>query len=210
LRILDNPPNQKDSPANMISQTTSIIPQHHEKSTVPDEVKDHAFVSNYNESDYSDFLYLAPPEFLPLEQTPTDKVAALNIKKAKIRPAETVNTGTTPPPVTPATGVEKEYIRATFPPSRQRTPLPEEAQASAERQERRPSFVEVTPVKVHHEHDKNQDAHKERRHSHSSHDSEPLSWWPENETIAQHEWVDEGDEEEDVIEEEIWSDAFYE
>jgi len=37
-----------------------------------------------------------------------------------------------------------------------------------------------------------------------------LSWWPESETIAQHEWVEQGEEEEDVIEEEVWSDAFYE
>jgi len=194
----------------MISQTTSTITQHQEKKQVPDEVKDHAFVSEYNESDYSDFLFLAPPEFLPLEQASPGKVAALNIKKAKIRPAETLNTGTTPPPVTPAGGVEKDYFRATFPPSRQRTPLPEEAQAAAERQERRPSFVEVTPVKVSHEHDKSKDAHREKRHSHSSHESEPLSWWPEPESSAQHEWTEEGAEEEDVIEEEVWSDAFYE
>ncbi|KAJ9607814.1 hypothetical protein H2200_007893 [Cladophialophora chaetospira] len=195
----------------MISQTTSTITQHQEKEQAPDEVNDHAFVSEYNESDYSDFLYLAPPEFLPIEQASTGKVATLDIRKANIRPTEPANTGTTPTPVTPAGGVEKEYFKATFPPSRQRTPLPEEVQTAAERQERRPSFVEVTPVKVSHENDKNKDTHREKRHSHSSHESEPLSWWPEPESTAQHEWIEQGaDEEEDVIEEEVWSDAFYE
>jgi hypothetical protein len=192
---------------------TSLKAQRQENASLPEEVKDRAFVSDYNETDYSDFLYLAPPlmaEFLPLSPTATDQAAAQGAKKAKVRPAETFNTGTTPPPVTPAEGFKKEYFQATYPPSRARTPLSSEAQAAAERRERRPSFVEVTPVKVHHEHDKHGAAHREKRHSDSSHESEPMNWWPESEAIAQHEWVDEGAEEEDVIEEEVWSDAFYE
>ncbi|KIW67289.1 hypothetical protein PV04_06554 [Phialophora macrospora] len=192
----------------------ATMPQRQEKTPLADEVKDRAFVSDYNESDYSDFLFLAPPltaEFLPLAPKATDQADALGVKKAKIRPAETFNTGTTPPPVTPAEGFKKEYFQATFPPSGSRTPIPTEEQVAADRRERRPSFVEVTPVKVHHEHDKHGAAmHREKRHSHSSHSSEPMNWWPETESIAQHEWVDEGAEEEDVIEEEVWSDAFYE
>jgi len=194
----------------------TTIPQHQEKLSVPAEVSNDAYVPNYNESDYSDFLFLAPPlsaEFLPLEPKPSDKAAALSIKKAKTRPAETLNTGTTPPPVTPANGEsfeETEYFESTFPSSGKKTSTSEEVSTAAERRERIPSFVEVTPVKVHHEHVKHEGAHREKRHSHSSHDPKPMNWWPEPEKVAQHEWVEEGEEEEDVIEEDVWSDAFYE
>ncbi|OCT51716.1 hypothetical protein CLCR_09080 [Cladophialophora carrionii] len=203
----------------MLSQPVPVTtPHQQEKTAAAEEVKDRAYVSDYNETDYSDFLYLAPPltaEFLPLAPNTADQAAALGVgvKKAKVRPAETFNTGTTPPPSTPADGCEKEYFSATYPPSGARTPKPEAAQAvaAAERRERRPSFVQVTPVKVHHDHDTHKDAHRQKRHSHSSsHSSEPMNWWPEDESVAQHEWVDEGLEEEDVIEEEVWSDAFYE
>jgi len=203
----------------MLSQTVSTtIPHNQEKLSVPAEVSNDAYVPNYNESDYSDFLYLAPPlssQFLPLEPNPSDKAAALSTKKAKTRPAETINTGTTPPPVTPADGEsfeEKEYFESTFPSVGKKTSTPEEVSTStaADRRERRPSFIEVTPVKVHHEHEKHQDAHTEKRHSHSSHDPKPMDWWPEPEKVAQHEWVEEGEEEEDIIEEDVWSDAFYE
>jgi hypothetical protein len=200
-------------PLSLTSSLQTIVPQHQANLPIPEEVKDRAYVSTYNENDYSDFLYLAPPltaGFLPLEAKVTETAAALSTKKASIRPTETRNTGTTPPPVSPAQGFEKEYFQATFPPSGQRTPIPEEGQAAAERRERRPSFVEVTPVKVHHGHDTQKDAHKQKRHSHSSHSSEPMNWWPDNEASAQHEWVERGAEEGDVIEEEVWSDAFYE
>ncbi|OAL21270.1 hypothetical protein AYO22_08233 [Fonsecaea multimorphosa] len=162
-----------------------------------------------NETDYSDFLYLAPPlstEFLPLQPTTTDKAAVRPmVKKSKVRPSETFNTGTTPPPTTPAK--EKPYAEATFPPV---LPADEMAAKAAERRERRPSFVEVTPVKVQHEHEKHNDAHghhAQRRRS--SHESGPMGWWPEDDAKAQHEWVEQN-EEEDVIEEDVWSDAFYE
>lgn len=194
---------------------------------MPAEVENDAYVPNYNDTDYSDFLFLAPPmsaEFLPLESQSTDKAAALGVKKATMRPAETRNTGTTPPPVTPAdleTGYEEEeYFRATFPAVSEKKVSQTHAggvPTLAERQaQRRPSFVEVTPVKVHHDpHDKTaaaaKEAQKHKRHSHSSHSSEPMNWWPENETTAQHVWTGEGgDEEGDVVEEEVWSDAFYE
>lgn len=193
----------------------------------PIEVENNAYVADYNETDYSDFLFLAPPlsaEFLPLEPKSTDTAAALGVKKATMRPAETRNTGTTPPPVTPAvlgTGYEEEeYFKATFPAVSEKNVSQTHVSVAptlAERQEqRRPSFVEVTPVKVHHEpHDKTaaaaKEAQKQKRHSHSSHSSEPMNWWPENEATAQHVWVEEGgDEEGDVVEEEVWSDAFYE
>ena len=169
-------------------------------------------MSEYNESDYSDFLYLASPKFLPLDSKPKDKRAASDIKMTRVRLTETCNTCTTPPPVAHAGGlrVEKEYSRATFPPSRQKTPAPGEESKTAERHERRPSFVEVTLVKVHHEYDNTKAAHGEKRHSHSSHNSEPMNWWPEDETKAQHDWTDEEAEEKDINEEEVWSDAFYE
>ncbi|EXJ58723.1 hypothetical protein A1O7_06152 [Cladophialophora yegresii CBS 114405] len=195
----------------------SPISAQQEKAAAAEVVKDHAFVSDYNETDYSDFLYLAPPltaEFLPLApKAAADRAAAPSVKNVKTRPAETFNTGTTPPPVAPAEGLkfQKEYFSATYPPSGARSPIPEASEEA--KRERRPSFVEVTPVKVHHEHEAHKDAHRrEKRHSHSSHSSESMNWWPENESLAQHEWVDrdEGAEEEDVIEEEVWSDAFYE
>ncbi|EXJ68143.1 uncharacterized protein A1O5_08758 [Cladophialophora psammophila CBS 110553] len=196
----------------MSHTASSTVTEHRETAPVPAEVNNTAYVPNYNETDYSDFLYLAPSlssEFLPLE--PTDnKAARTMVKKSKVRPAETFNTGTTPPPATPAD--EKSYAKATFPLSGGQSPAADEMAKAAERRERRPSFVEVTPVKVHHEHDKHhKDAHghhhPQRRRS--SHESGPMSWWPENETLAQHEWVEQN-EEEDVIEDDVWSDAFYE
>ncbi|KAH0844835.1 hypothetical protein FOPE_09913 [Fonsecaea pedrosoi] len=195
----------------MMSHTASNLPtEQTEKAPTSANVgTTTGYVPNYNEADYSDFLYLAPSlstEFLPLEPV-TDKAARPMVKKAKVRPSETFNTGTTPPPSTPA--LEKPYAKATFPPVMDQSATSAEAMTkAAERCERRPSFVEVSPVKVHHEHEKHPhhpDVHRRR----SSQESEPMSWWPENETIAQHEWVEQN-EEEDVIEEDIWADEFYE
>ncbi|KIW32073.1 uncharacterized protein PV07_03647 [Cladophialophora immunda] len=198
----------------MMSHTApTSTTEHQAKTSASVEVNNTGYVPNYNDTDYSDFLYLAPPlstEFLPLEPA-ADKAARPMIKKSKVRPSETFNTGTTPPPTTP---MEKPYAKATFPATMSRSSTSDDDMAkAAERRERRPSFVEVTPVKVHHEHEKHQDAHGHHHHDahrrRSSHESEPMGWWPEDDTKAQHEWVEQN-EEEDVIEEDVWSDAFYE
>jgi len=194
----------------MLSQTTSITtPQQREQLSRSDETNHDAYVPIYNESDYSDFLYLAPPlstEFLPLEPKAGEQSSALNFEKAKTRPVETPNTGTTPPPVTPTGGnsfQQKEYFRATFPAVCEESPSAEEERTGADRRENS-SFVGVTPLKV--DHNKLKDV----RNSHSSHVTEPMGWWSEKATRAKHEWVDQGEEEEDGIEGDMWRDRFYE
>lgn len=171
----------------------------------------------YNDGDYSDYLYTKPAfasGFLPLEplEEPTAKPSnPMAIHKSKIRPAETCNTGTTPPPTT---SVKKDVVpKSTMMSESQAAVESPAATRAAERRERRPSFIQVTPVDVHHEHQHEHAKQEKRRHSSASH--LPMSWWPEDEGREQHQWVENGetllaDEEEEVLEEEIWEDAFYE
>ncbi|KEF59239.1 uncharacterized protein A1O9_04083 [Exophiala aquamarina CBS 119918] len=73
--------------------------------------------------------------------------------------------------------------------------------------ERRPSFIEYPTPSEHKGHSQGQ----HRRHSSENHPT--MSWWPENEMIAQHVWVEKdqpsADEEEDMLEDCLWTDAFY-
>lgn len=165
-------------------------------------VRDAAFVSVYNEDDCTELLYTTPAfasGFLPLEDIEDLKPTRPITLKSKRQPSETCNTGTTPP-------VEKKTAMKAAMKVNQNT---EAAAKAAERRERRPSFIAVTPVDAHHEHHK--DGHRARRHSSESH--LPMSWWPESETVASHEWVERNDvaadEEEDILEEEIWAETFY-
>lgn len=179
--------------------------------------KDNSFVSVYNEADFSDYLYTAPAfeaGFLPLEPTDEQKPAQPIVIKSHIRPAETSNTGTTPPPRAVLGRAQTETATLVKPATK--TAQPESAASKpTERQERRPSFLGVTPVDVHHEHhehhehkDEDKAHHEHRRHSSESH--QPMSWWPEDEQKARHVWVEEedlsADEEEDFCEDEAWID----
>lgn len=82
-----------------------------------------------------------------------------------------------------------------------------EPKTSAKVVERRPSFIEVSTPSEH----KEQQNGPHRRHSSGSHVA--MSWWPEDEMTAQHVWVEKdhtsADEEEDMLEDCLWTDAFY-
>ncbi|RJE16364.1 hypothetical protein PHISCL_11299, partial [Aspergillus sclerotialis] len=70
----------------MMSHTApTSTTEHQAKTSASVEVNNTGYVPNYNDTDYSDFLYLAPPlstEFLPLEPA-ADKAARPMIKKSK-------------------------------------------------------------------------------------------------------------------------------
>jgi len=220
----------------MMSQTAPAIETHPEADQVGTE-KDEAFVSFYNEADLSQYLYTTPAfasGFLPLEPldekpttSTTTTIQPVAIKPTR-RPTETFNTGTTPPQVhasvagTNSTAkVMPTPLKSSIKAASNSASSPDHTAATqaptAKVVERRPSFVEVTFPQVHgHGHGHEHHGHQSRRHSSESH--LPLSWWPEPEEKAQHEWVeadqekpdedkpdqDSADEEEDAIEE-----AFY-
>ncbi|KIX02594.1 uncharacterized protein Z518_08535 [Rhinocladiella mackenziei CBS 650.93] len=198
----------------MMSQTAPVNETHQSPGEISSGVRDNAFVSVYNDGDISEYLYITPAfasGFLPLEPQDDKQAHPIHIHQSKVRPAETFNTGTTPPP---AATVEKKAPEQQNPPKPAMKNTPQQqanSMAKAVNRERRPSFIEVSTPTTH-EHEQHKTHHIHRRHSSESH--VPMSWWPENEETARHEWVERdgtsADEEEDVIEEEVWTDAFYE
>ena len=146
------------------------------------EIKDRAFVSLYNDTDISEYLYKQPAfqnGFLPLEP----------------EPAQTKSNNTETTPATTKTTAAATPLKPA---------LKSSSSTPAKAVERRPSFIEVSIPHSHQHENKHQ--HRERRHSSETH--LPMSWWPETENVAEHTWVEQdqvsADEEEDVIEE-----AFY-
>lgn len=167
--------------------------------------KDNAYVSVYNDGDITELLFKESAfasGFLPLEPEDT-KPTPITIPKRRL--AAHFNTGTTPPPR------RFELQTAAKPEKAAQTPLKSNMTAAPERKtvskevERRPSFIEVSTPSEHKEH------HGRRRHSSEGHVA--MSWWPEDEQIAQHVWVEKdqtsADEEEDILEDCMWTDAFY-
>lgn len=190
----------------MMSQTApSTQPQHKDVESKASGIKDNAFVSIYNDGDITELLFkesVFASGFLPLE--PEDaKPSPVTIPKRRL--AAHFNTGTTPPTrgfeQTKATKVEKVV----------QTPIKLCIKADAVPKtptkvvERRPSFIEVSTPSDHKEH------HGHRRHSSETHLS--MGWWPEADGTAQHVWVEKdqpsADEEEDMLEDCLWTDAFY-
>jgi len=190
---------------NMISETAPVA-QAQDKSETMSAIKDNAFVSFYNDCDVSEYLFKEPAfkhGFLPLEPEPEQPKQSQPIPfKARMRPAEHINTGTTPPTTTV---LEKKQMAPTPLKTATKNESTSEKGEKVYERERRPSFVEVSVPHLHEEH-----PHHHRRHSSETH--LPMSWWPDTETVAEHVWVEReecdedlsADEEEDAIEE-----AFY-
>lgn len=179
--------------------------QHKEVESLTSGIKDNAFVSVYNDGDITELLYKESAfasGFLPLEPEDT-KPTPISIPKRRL--AEHFNTGTTPPP----RGFEPK--KATNPEKAAQTPIKSSMRAAPQPKtptkevERRPSFIEVSTPSEHKEH------HGHRRHSSEGHVT--MSWWPEDDMVAQHVWVEKdqtsADEEEDILEDCMWTDAFY-
>ncbi|EXJ81118.1 hypothetical protein A1O3_07406 [Capronia epimyces CBS 606.96] len=185
-----------------MSQTAPPTETHKPGEERPAGMKDNAFVAFYNDYDLSELLYRNPvfeSGFLPLD--PEDEQQAHS--HAKVRPAETSNTGTTPPPAAAGKqAAQPKSAMKTAPQSSNKT----------RGVERRPSFIEVSMPKMHEHELAHHGPHARRRHSSESH--VPMSWWPEDEMLAQIKWVERdcgsADEEEDLVEEEMWVDTFYE
>ncbi|KAK6383507.1 hypothetical protein LTS17_002799 [Exophiala oligosperma] len=198
----------------MISETAPAVRTHQHGNEGISGVKDNAFISFYNDCDVSELLFKEPAfnhGYLPLEpesqQQSTGQSRPIPFKATR-RPTDHMNTGTTPP----TTITEKKTNVVDPSPLKSSTKAgAEQSQKKSYEKERRPSFVEVSVPHVHHE-EQHHPHHLHRRHSSETH--LPMSWWPEDETCAQHLWVEhtecaEGDdvsadEEEDAIEE-----AFY-
>ncbi|EXJ90652.1 hypothetical protein A1O1_03756 [Capronia coronata CBS 617.96] len=192
----------------MMSQTAPTA-THPTSQQAPSSIKDNAFVAFYNDYDISELLYKQPAfesGFLPLE--PEDDRQAHS--HARVRPSEqTSNTAsTTPPPAAGAVGDRSAALKKTAPQQQQG------AASKARAVERRPSFIEVSTPKLYDEHEaaqKNGGRQMRRRHSSESH--VPMSWWPEDETTAQLRWEERdcgsADEEEEIMEMEMWTDSFY-
>lgn len=169
-------------------------------------VKDNAYISVYNDGDITDLLFKEPAfasGYLVLEGETPKPAAAIEVPKR--RPAAHFNTGTTPPPKS----VEEAHV------SEPTTPFLKSAMkpaAPTEVVEHTTKAVEVSPPT---EHKEEHHHHKHHAHTHSQESEEEhvMDWWPENEATAQHVWVEKdqvsADEEEDVFEEEIWSETFY-
>jgi len=165
-------------------------------------------VAMYNEQDFSDYLYLAPPfsaGFQPLE--PVDEKASSSCTNNT--GAETGGAASSPT----QRGNEKAE-RSVSNTSGQNTndqKAPKMRTSSEGVQDRRPTFVCVEPVTTSQLRHSQHQHHSQRRHSSESH--LPMSWWPEPETTAQHEWVerDGGDSprEEDDLEED-YCETFFE
>lgn len=168
-------------------------------------IKDNAFVSVYNDGDITELLFKESAfasGFLPLE--PEDaKPTPVTMPKRRL--AAHFNTGTTPP----TRGIEQR--NATKLEKAAQTPIKSCLKADAVPKtptkvvERRPSFIEVSTPSDHKEH------HAHRRHSSETHMT--MGWWPEDDMTAQHVWVEKdqpsADEEEDMLEDCLWTDAFY-
>ena len=172
-------------------------------------IKDRAFVSVYNDGDISDYLYTTPAftsGYLPLDpEDETHHHIASNVAiSSKARPAATLNTENTPTrssnKMTDAAQTQAQSALKPVMPSK----------TTGNVVEPRPSFSGVTTPTVH----THENAHKAPHHTHRRHSSDahlPMSWWPEDDASAQHEWAEQdGSEEEDMIEEELWSGALYE
>lgn len=177
--------------------------QHKEVDSFTSNIKDNAFVSVYNDGDITDLLFKESAfasGFLPLE--PEDsKPTSMTIPQRRL--AAHFNTGTTPP----TQGFEQKTAANTkkaAPTTTKSCMKPDtERKTPAKVVERRPSFIEVSvPHKEHHVH---------RRHSSETHSA--MDWWPEDNVNAQHVWVEKeqtsADEEEDMLEDCLWTDAFY-
>jgi len=196
--------------SNSLTPSSQINETHIKETNMPPRVKDNAFVSVYNDSDISEYLFTTPAfasGFLPLEPEDTTHPHQHIAFRAKVRPAATSNTGTTPPPL----AMEKKTVISRLIKSAiKATPAPNTA---AKVVERRPSFIEVTtPAAKKMNTSIPSPPRSHRRHSSESHIA--MKWWPENEETVQHKWVTgdgtSADEEEDFIEEEVWGEAFYE
>ncbi|KAL2432240.1 hypothetical protein ABEF95_002896 [Exophiala dermatitidis] len=198
----------------MISQTA---PTEHTTGRENASPKDYAGVAFYSDYDLTELLYKNPvldSGFLPLE--PEDDAQAhshahttttTTTAKAHVQPSKTSKSdGTTTPP--PATAAAAAKTKSAMKPS---------TSQNKRSSERRPSFIAVsTPTVHHHEHEHAASVHRGHttgRRRHSSHSHVPMSWWPESDLIAQHHWVERdcgsADEEEEILEEEMWADCFY-
>ncbi|KAG9781084.1 hypothetical protein KCU88_g3531, partial [Aureobasidium melanogenum] len=199
----------------MISQTA---PAEHTTGRENPSPKDYAGVAFYSDYDLTELLYKTPvldSGFLPLEpeddaqaHSHTHTTTTTTTSKAQVPPSKPSKSDgtTTPPPATAAAAAKtKSAMKPTSPSSNNKRSS-----------ERRPSFIAVsTPTVHHHEHGQasahNVGHHGRRRHS--SHSHVPMSWWPESDLIAQHHWVERdcgsADEEEEILEEEMWADCFY-
>lgn len=165
----------------------------------------------YNDYDLSELLYKKPvfeTGFLRLE--PEDDQQAHSHAKARSSETTTAtNAATTPPPTTTVEARKPSQLKSAMKAAPQATRKTKDV-------ERRPSFIEVSTPKVHH--------HEPEHRRHSSESHVPMSWWPEDETMAQHKWVEgervcnssgadydcgSADEEEEIFEEEMFAQTFY-
>ncbi|KAI1618785.1 hypothetical protein EDD37DRAFT_623702 [Exophiala viscosa] len=171
----------------MISETAPAQ-THHQAQTTASDIKDRAFVSLYNDTDISEYLYKQPAfqnGFLPLEPEPEQTKQS--------------HAATTPQQTTTKTTAAATPLKSAMKTSPQSTP--------AKVVERRPSFIEVSVPHSHQHQHEHKHQHQERRHSSETHP--PMNWWPETENVAQHTWVERNqvssDEKEDVIEETFYA-----
>ncbi|RVX74442.1 hypothetical protein B0A52_01568 [Exophiala mesophila] len=190
----------------MMSQTAPVVETRPRSAST--DVKDNAFVAVYNDGDLTDLLFKEPAfatGFLVETEEP-HKADGVAISRRK--PAAHFNTGTTPPP--PA-------VKATVATQPAKAPMQEATKSSPppERYERRPSFIEVTLPAEHKEnHHPTTKSHPHpHQHRRESSEEHVMDWWPENDSTAQHVWVEKNqtsaDEEEDIFEDAVWSETFY-
>jgi len=187
----------------MMSQTAPAVETHDASESMSGNNKDNAFVSFYNDCDISDYLYTKPAfeaGFLPLEPLDAEEAKIAHsgpVPAATRRPTETFNTGTTPPANSTTTTAMKQNSVSSTTPLRSNMKSGSTNSKATKVVERRPSFIEVTVPDVHHAHH-----NTHRRHSSEAH--LPMSWWPAIEDKSQHQWVEAADEEEDMIEDEMF------
>jgi len=174
---------------------------HHQEADSGTSVKDSVYVAVYNDGDISEYLYTKPAfatGFLALEPQDDKQAHPIHLQST----VEPSGTDTTPP-----TAVEGETTAKT-PVKPAMKNASTQVNNSTKVSERRPSFIEVTAPSMH-AHDHEHKTH--RRHSSESH--LPMSWWPDTETTAQHEWVEGDDASADgkveIIQEEVWEATFY-
>ena len=189
--------------------TTSLTPSsqinetHIKETNMPSRVKYNAFVSVYNDDDINEYLFTTPAfasGFLPLEPEDTTHPHQHIAFPAKVRPAATSNTGTTPPPL----AMEKKtmisrLINQPLKPFPLQTPPQNSLNGDR-------VFIEVTtPAARKMNTSIPSPPRSHRRHSSESHI--PIKWWPENEETVQHKRGTgdrtSADEEEDFIKEEF-------